>query len=58
MGSLLNAITDESKIKYFQPTNINMGLFPPLEVAIRDKAQRKEEQIKKAQAALTGWTSS
>lgn len=30
MGSILNAITDETK-EDFQPTNINFGLFPALE---------------------------
>ncbi|MEY4615849.1 MAG: hypothetical protein RJB66_809 [Pseudomonadota bacterium] len=56
-GSLINAITDETKIKHFQPTNINMGLFPPLEEKIADKSIRKSTQIKKAQAAFATWAS-
>lgn len=54
-GSLLNAITDETKIKYFQPTNINMGLFPPLTEKVSDKSQRKALQIKKAQESFDSW---
>lgn len=54
-GSLLEAITDESKIGHFQPTNINMGLFPRLDEQVRDKAVRKETQIKKAQEAFSTW---
>lgn len=56
-GSLLNAITDETKIKHFQPTNINMSLFPALEEKFSDKSLRKAAQIKKAQDALTSWAS-
>jgi methylenetetrahydrofolate--tRNA-(uracil-5-)-methyltransferase len=57
MGSILNAITDETKINHFQPTNINMALFPPLEEKIADKSVRKATQIKKAQEALSSWAS-
>lgn len=57
LGSLLNAITDETKIKHFQPTNINMGLFPPLEEKISDKTIRKATQIKKAQTSFAAWAS-
>lgn len=56
-GSLLNAITDETKIKHFQPTNINMGLFPPLDEKVQDKSLRKNLQIKKAQSAFANWAS-
>jgi methylenetetrahydrofolate--tRNA-(uracil-5-)-methyltransferase len=54
-GSLLNAITDETKIKHFQPTNINMSLFPSLTEKYSDKSERKMAQIKKAQEALATW---
>jgi methylenetetrahydrofolate--tRNA-(uracil-5-)-methyltransferase len=57
MGSLLNAITDESRAKYFQPTNINFGLLPPLEVEIKDKKQRKVQQIANARKAFRDWIS-
>lgn len=58
LGSLLNAILDETKIKHFQPTNINMGLFPPLEEKLKDKALRKSLQIQRAQKAFEEWHTS
>lgn len=36
-GSLLNAITDPHRSENFQPTNINLGLFPPLEESVLDE---------------------
>jgi methylenetetrahydrofolate--tRNA-(uracil-5-)-methyltransferase len=54
-GSLLEAITDETKIKHFQPTNINMSLFPRPEENFTDKVERKKDQIKKAQESLEIW---
>lgn len=54
-GSLLEAITDETKIKHFQPTNINMSLFPKLTESFSDKTERKRAQIKKAQESLELW---
>ena len=54
-GSLLEAITDETKIKHFQPTNINMSLFPRPEENFTDKVERKKAQIKKAQESLETW---
>lgn len=53
MGSLLNAILDDSKID-FQPTNINFSLFPP----ISDKMLKHEKralQISRAKAATLSW---
>jgi methylenetetrahydrofolate--tRNA-(uracil-5-)-methyltransferase len=55
MGSLLEAITDETRADHFQPTNINFALLPPLEVKERDKEIRKKKQIEIARAALTSW---
>lgn len=66
LGSLLTAITDEFKIKHFQPTNINFALFPPAEIAPAqqsdkgpfrkpDKKEKKTEQIRKAREALNEW---
>ncbi|MFM6928722.1 MAG: methylenetetrahydrofolate--tRNA-(uracil(54)-C(5))-methyltransferase (FADH(2)-oxidizing) TrmFO [Bdellovibrio sp.] len=55
MGSLLEAITDETRAEHFQPTNINFALLPPLEVKERDKEIRKKKQIDLARAALTSW---
>ncbi len=54
-GSLLNAITDETKIKHFQPTNINMGLFPRPDETFTDKVEKKKAQIQKAQSSLETW---
>ncbi|MGE5086992.1 MAG: methylenetetrahydrofolate--tRNA-(uracil(54)-C(5))-methyltransferase (FADH(2)-oxidizing) TrmFO [Bacillota bacterium] len=55
MGSLLEAITDETRAEHFQPTNINFALLPPLEVKERDKEIRKKKQIDIARAAITSW---
>lgn len=57
LGSLLNAITDEFRIQHFQPTNINFGLFPPIEVQQRDKKLKKTLQIQKAKESLKNWIS-
>jgi methylenetetrahydrofolate--tRNA-(uracil-5-)-methyltransferase len=58
MGSLINAINDPMKIKHFQPTNINMGLFPPLEAPPKDKSEKKSIQIQLAQKSFEYWISS
>lgn len=55
LGSLLEAITDESRAKHFQPTNINFALLPPIDFETRDKKLRKNEQIQRARAALNAW---
>jgi methylenetetrahydrofolate--tRNA-(uracil-5-)-methyltransferase len=62
MGSLLAAITDETKIDHFQPTNINFGHLPP--VADRrengkrvDKLEKRAQQIQNARRAFTDWLS-
>lgn len=55
LGSLLNAITDEFKIKGFQPTNINFGLLPPLEHPPKDKTEKKSIQIQYAKEAMKTW---
>lgn len=57
LGSLLNAITDKTKIKHFQPTNINMALFPMPTEVYSDKSERKKAQIKKAQESFDSWAS-
>jgi methylenetetrahydrofolate--tRNA-(uracil-5-)-methyltransferase len=58
-GSLHAAITDETKIKHFQPTNINFGHLPepqPEELQNpRDKAAKRELQIAKAKRAFSSW---
>ncbi len=61
LGSLLEAITDESRAEHFQPTNINFGLFLPVEetagINSRDKAAKKQFQILRAQKSLQSWLS-
>lgn len=54
IGSLLESITDETKIKHFQPTNINFGLFPQIE-GYKDKKVKKEQQILRAQNDFALW---
>jgi methylenetetrahydrofolate--tRNA-(uracil-5-)-methyltransferase len=56
LGSLIEAITDETKIKHFQPTNINFGLFPNIE-GFKDKKAKKDQQILKAQESFLKWLS-
>ena len=55
MGSLLEAITDPSREKHFQPTNINFGLLPPLLEVVKDKKIKKEKQINIARDVFTSW---
>ncbi len=64
LGSLLNAITDETKIKHFQPTNINFGAFPPIadeevKTFVGNRRWNKDDkralQIQRCREALTGW---
>lgn len=72
MGALLNHITGghlasiEAGLRSYQPMNVNFGLFPPIEAAIRsetgarlkgaDKARaRKLRLCTRAKADLAGW---
>lgn len=71
MGSLLEAITDPSREKHFQPTNINFGLLPPLSEEEQkqlgqvnkwgqlkvEKNLKKEKQIQKARESFLNWKS-
>ncbi len=61
LGSLLEAITDESRAEHFQPTNINFGLMLPVDASAgintRDKAAKKQFQIERAQKSLQQWLS-
>lgn len=57
LGALLACITDPSK-KNFQPTNVNLGLFPPLEVPIKkDKKLRNAAFASRATARFQQWRS-
>jgi methylenetetrahydrofolate--tRNA-(uracil-5-)-methyltransferase len=53
-GSLLNAITDETKIDHFQPTNINFGHMPPITKRM-DKLLKRDLQIENARKAFRQW---
>jgi methylenetetrahydrofolate--tRNA-(uracil-5-)-methyltransferase len=55
LGSLLEAITDPFREKNFQPTNINFALIPPWPEDLRDKKEKKNKQIQRAQEALRQW---
>ena len=52
-GALIHHLTD-SDPKHFQPSNINFGLFPPLEQKMR-KRERGQYRAEKALRALAGW---
>ncbi len=54
MGSLINGLTDETKIKHFQPMNINFGMMPPIEGRL-DKGLKRLRQVENAKAAFTQW---
>lgn len=66
MGSLLAAITDETKIDHFQPTNINFGHLPPLDESEErgangrriDKKSKRDLQLTKAREAFKAWLQS
>ncbi len=56
LGSLLNGITEDNE--YFQPTNINFGLFPNIVQTGKKrewKEKKRELQIERAKTALRGW---
>ncbi len=53
-GSLLTYITT-SNPRYFQPININFGLFPPIKTAIRDKDQKRRLIGQRALEDLETW---
>jgi methylenetetrahydrofolate--tRNA-(uracil-5-)-methyltransferase len=58
LGALLAAITLEEK-QNFQPTNINFGLFPALEVPRKTpKDEKKKLVIQRARTAFTKWMTS
>ncbi|MCJ8275489.1 MAG: FAD-dependent oxidoreductase, partial [Bdellovibrionales bacterium] len=53
MGSLLHALTGEEKDE-FQPTNINFGLFPPLEKKVK-KREKRDLVVARARQHFTQW---
>ncbi len=54
LGSLHNAITDETKVDYFQPTNINFSQLVKIEKKM-PKQDKRALQIKAAREAFTSW---
>lgn len=54
LGSLLNAITDETKLDYFQPTNINFSLLKKYEARM-PKPDKRALQVAAARKAFTRW---
>jgi methylenetetrahydrofolate--tRNA-(uracil-5-)-methyltransferase len=59
LGSLLSTITDRAK-ENFQPTNVNMGILPPLEYIEgaprkKDKALRNKGLGERAISSLKAW---
>ena len=55
LGSLLYTITAKEREKHYQPININFGLFPPLKEEIRNKKERRSQQISLAQTSTKEW---
>jgi methylenetetrahydrofolate--tRNA-(uracil-5-)-methyltransferase len=53
LGALYHALTGEVK-EHFQPTNINMGLFPPLERKM-GKRDKRDHLVKRAKSTFTSW---
>ena len=53
MGALYGALTSETK-ETFQPTNINMGLFPPLEKRVK-KREKRDLLVQRARAQFSAW---
>ncbi len=51
IGSLLNRLSDDT-VKKFQPTNVNLGIFPPLTERIKQKPDRCRRVGEIAGAAL------
>ena len=54
LGALLAHITGDAKADSYQPMNVNFGLFPPVDAAVKKK-QRKLAYTGRAKEALNGW---
>jgi methylenetetrahydrofolate--tRNA-(uracil-5-)-methyltransferase len=54
MGALLAHITGDAEAETYQPMNVNFGLFPPLDAAVKKK-QRKEAYTSRAKVDLATW---
>lgn len=53
LGALWRAITDSDRAKHFQPTNINWGLFPGIDMV--DKSLKKQMLFERAQESFQNW---
>ena len=56
MGALLGHITKGADATTFQPMNVNFGLFPPMEGALRGK-ERKQALSARALGDFDHWLS-
>ncbi len=54
LGALLSHITGDAVAETYQPMNVNFGLFPPVDAAVKKK-QRKEAYTDRAKADLALW---
>jgi methylenetetrahydrofolate--tRNA-(uracil-5-)-methyltransferase len=54
LGSLLAYLRDTTVARP-SPMNVNFGLLPPLEPAVRDKRLRKEAYAKRSEASIHAW---
>ncbi|WP_066635232.1 FADH(2)-oxidizing methylenetetrahydrofolate--tRNA-(uracil(54)-C(5))-methyltransferase TrmFO [Desulfolucanica intricata] len=54
LGALINYITSTGTGN-FQPMNVTFGLFPPLEIKVRDKKRRNALQAERALQRLDRW---
>jgi len=55
LGALIAHITGGADAGTFQPMNVNFGLFPPLAVAPKARADRKPAMATRALADLDAW---
>ncbi|RMH31906.1 MAG: methylenetetrahydrofolate--tRNA-(uracil(54)-C(5))-methyltransferase (FADH(2)-oxidizing) TrmFO [Nitrospirae bacterium] len=53
-GALIQYITN-SDPRYFQPININFGLFPPLPASLRDKQEKRRQIRQRAVREFDQW---
>lgn len=54
LGSLVHRLGDDT-VKRFQPTNVNLGLFPPLEERIKGKPARCAAVARRAALAMNNF---
>ena len=54
LGALLSHITGDAVAATYQPMNVNFGLFPPVDEAVKKK-QRKEAYTGRAKADFMPW---